>query len=93
MDEFKFKNAGGTEYKVLFRKPNKRYYGDDCDGTCTKGTIMINPDRTDQTKLNTSIHEIAHAFFWDKKEYEITKFANTCSRFLYNHCKWRKPKK
>ncbi len=90
--DFKFKNAKGEEYTVSFRKPNKRYYGEDCDGVCTKDKILINPDRSDQTVLNASIHEFAHAFFWDKKEYEVAKFANACSRFLYNHCKWRRNK-
>lgn len=90
--DFKFKNAKGEEYTVSFRKPNKRYYGEDCDGVCTKDKILINPDRSDQTMLNASIHEFAHAFFWDKKEYEVTKFANACSRFLYNHCRWRRNK-
>ena len=90
--DFRFKNAEGVEYKVLFRKPNRKYYGDDCDGVCSKDSILINPNRTDQTILNTSIHEFAHAFFWDKREYEVAKFANACSRFLYNHCKWRREK-
>ena len=90
MVDFKFKNTQGAEYKVSFRKPNKKYYGDDCDGTCSDSVVTINPDRTDQTQLNTSIHELAHAFFPDKKEYEVAKFANTCSRFLYNCQGWRK---
>ena len=68
-----FKNANGVEYEVIFRKPDKRYYGKDCDGFCTDPNkeapkIYINPHRTDQTQLNTIIHEVAHAFFWDKKE-------------------------
>ena len=95
---FKFKNAHGVKYEVIFRKPNKNAYGDDCDGICLSPSssspkIQINPHRTDQTQLNTAIHEFAHAFFWDKPEQDIKKFSDAVSRFLYNEKKWRKPKK
>ena len=94
---FKFKNANGATYEVIFRKPNKNTYGDDCDGVCFNPAlpspkIQINPHRTDQTQLNTSIHEFAHAFFWDKPEKDIKKFSDAVSRFLYNEKKWRRPK-
>jgi hypothetical protein len=36
------------------------------------------------------IHEVAHAYFPDKSEKEITSYANTMSRLLYNELKWRK---
>ena len=90
-----FKNAQGVEYEVIFRKPDQRYYGKDCDGFCMppekqNPKIYINPHRTDQTQLNAIIHEVAHAFFWDKKEYEIKKYADTISRILYNELSWRK---
>ena len=92
---FKFRNCKGVEYEVVFRKPDKRIYGEDCDGTCEDPSeehpkICISPYNTKQTELNTCIHEFAHAFFWDKSEREIYKFANTVSRFLYNECGWRK---
>ncbi len=96
---FTFKNAKDVEYEVTFRKPNEHHFGPDCDGVCAnprrnKPKITINPHRTDQTLLNTSIHEFAHAFFWDKSERDVKRFADALSRFLYNHCKWRKnPKK
>ena len=87
---FKFKNAKGEEFDVAFRKPNKRFFGKDCDGYCTAERIVINPYRTNKTQLNTSIHEFAHAFFWDKTEKEVTKFANSLTKFLYSHCGWRR---
>ena len=92
---FKFRNTKGIEYEVLFKKPNKRIYGPECDGTCEDPSdknpkICISPYLTKQTELNTCIHEFAHAFFWDKSEREIYKFANTISRFLYEECGWRK---
>ena len=95
---FKFKTAGGVEYEVIFRKPNRNAYGDDCDGVCfspssSSPKIQINPHRTDQTQLNTAIHEFAHAFFWEKPEQDIKKFSDAVSRFLYNEKKWRKPEK
>ena len=92
---FHFKNNEGVEYEILFRKPNKRHYGKDCDGICNdphepSPKIQINPYLGKQSELNTAIHEIAHAYFWDKTEKEITLYANTVSRFLYNWCGWRK---
>jgi len=92
---FVFRNCKGVEYEVVFRKPDKRLYGEKCDGICEDPTekhpkICINPYNTKQTELNTCIHEFAHAFFWDKPEKEIYKFANTISRFLYHECGWRK---
>ena len=91
---FKFKTPKGAKYEVLFRKPDKRHF-DDADGICTSPKednpkIHINPKLTDQSTLNTAVHEIAHAFFWNKTELEVTRFANTVSRFLYNYCGWRK---
>ena len=91
----KFKNSQGVGYEIVFRKPSKRYYGKDCDGFCTPPDgaapkIFINPHRTNQTQLNTIIHEVAHAFFWDKSEKDIKSYANTMSRLLYNKLKWRK---
>jgi len=98
MDEkrFFFKNGDGAEYEVIFRKPNKKYFGSDCDGVCAcpeekSPKIQINPHRTSQTQLNTSIHEFTHAFFWEKSEKDVSHFASTLSRFLYNYCGWRMP--
>jgi len=87
--EFKFKNSQGEEFEVVFKKPNKAFFGNDCDGYCTASRVAINPHRGPQTVLNTSIHEFAHAHFWDKPEKDVKKFADSLSRFLYNHCGWR----
>ena len=97
----KFKTTKGVEYKVLFRKPDARWF-DDADGYCQDPNsenpkILVNPYLTDQSELNTIIHEIGHAFFWDKTEKEIAQFANTCSRILYErgfaHNTKRNPKR
>ena len=95
--KLKFKNAEGTEYSVKFKKPDGRTWGANCDGVCffpslaynQKPHIEVNPHRTDQTILNTVIHEVGHAFFEDKTETEITKFANTLSRLLFNELQFR----
>ena len=94
----KFKNTEGVTYEIIFRKPDARTWGDDCDGVCfyasgEKSKIYINPYRTNQTHLNTIIHEVAHAYFPDKSEKEVTAFGNTLSRILYNDLKWRRSKK
>ena len=92
-DEITFKNADGTEYQIMFKKPDKRT-SPGADGLCDhpyskRPRIRINPYRTPQTQLNTIVHEMAHAFFWDKSEIEITKFGNAVSRVLYNKLGWR----
>ena len=91
---FTFTTLEGVEYEVIFRKPDKRTYKD-ADGVCyapdeDNPKIYISPHLTKQSELNTAIHEFCHAFFWDKTESEVYKFANSLSRFLYNYCKWRK---
>ena len=94
---FKFKNSEGIEYEVIFRKPDERHFGE-VDGICTdpekeSPKIHINPKLGKQSELNTIVHEMAHAFFWDKTEREIYKFANTVSKFLFTNQKWRKIEK
>ena len=93
---FYFKNTKGVEYEVIFRKPSERAY-DGADGVCfgpdvEYPKIYINPYLTKQSELNTVIHEFCHAFFWDKPENDVFKFANSLSRFLYNTHGWRKTK-
>ena len=94
---FTFKNSDGVEYEVLYRQPNTHHYGE-ADGTCAdpdaeEPKIYINPYLTKRNELNTIIHEFTHAFFWDKPEKEVYKFANTLSKFLYLECNWRKLEK
>ena len=92
----KFKNSKGVAYEFVFRKPDKRKWGEDCDGVCyypVKGkeptTILINPHRSDQTIFNTMIHETTHAYFPELTETEVLAFGNTLSRILYNDMKCR----
>ena len=54
--------------------------------------ILVNPNQTERQLMNTMIHELAHAFFWDSSEENVTKFGNTVTRFLYSQG-WRKAKK
>jgi hypothetical protein len=94
---FTFKTNEGVEYEVHLHKPNTHHYGE-ADGICyppivDRPKIYINPYLNKQRELNTSIHEFAHAFFWDKTEKEVYSFANALSRFLYNDQKWRKLRK
>ena len=96
-NNFIFKNSKNIEYEVLYTKPNSHHYGD-ADGTCAppdveEPKIHINPYLTKRNELNTSIHEFAHAFFWDIPEKDVYKFANTLSKFLYTNCNWRKLEK
>lgn len=96
-DKFTFTNTKGVVYEIIFRKPRKDAYGKDTYGICVDPNeskdnyipkIYINPYLTKKSELNTSIHEIAHAFFWDKSETDISRFADVCSNFLYKNG-WR----
>ena len=92
---FSFTNYDGVEYTLFFRKPHNAY--GEADGRCLKPQedepkININPQLTQQTELNTCIHEVCHAYFWDAPEAKVTKFANNLSRLLFNKCGWRKVK-
>ena len=98
---FRFTNTKGIEYEIIFRKPRKDAYGEGIDGICIDPTeakggyvpkIYINPYLTKKSELNTCIHEIAHAFFWDKPEIDVARFADTASNFLYQNG-WRLPKR
>ena len=89
---FEFRNTKGIVYEIVFRKPHKAY-GECVDGLCIdpeedNPKIYINPYLTKKSELNTSIHEVAHAFFWDKPETDIKRFADVCSNFLYQNG-WR----
>lgn len=91
---FKFKNSEGAVYEVYFVKPNKAYYGDCTVGLCASpeqknAKIYVSPYLTQKSELNTVIHEICHAFFWDKQEGRVNKFANTVAGLLYRQG-WRK---
>ena len=91
---FSFTNTKKAHYDVYIRKPDKRIYGDDCNGLCFDPQekdphILINPKQSDRAMLNTCIHEICHAFFWDKPEYIINRYANTVSNLIFK-MGWRK---
>ena len=94
---FTFKNSEGIEYEIIFRKPDERHFGE-ADGICLdpkteRPKIHIHPDLTKYMELNTIIHEMAHAFFWNESEKSITKFANSVAKFLYRNQRWRKTEK
>ena len=74
---FVFRTDKRVRYELLLKKPHKCYKA---EGICYDPSeetpkIFVNPDQPDKEVLNTIIHEIAHAFFWDKKEYEIKKYS------------------
>ena len=94
---FQFTNTKGVKYDVIFRKPHKS--NGYADGLCEDPVeakadynprIYINPYLTKKSELNTCIHEIAHAFFWDKSETDVTRYAEVVSNFLYQNG-WRLP--
>ena len=91
--ELKFKNTEGTEYTVRFKKPDARKHGQ-CAGYCYyprngKADIEVSPTESNQIIFNTVIHEVTHAYFDELTETEVTKFANTLSRILFNNLQFK----
>jgi Zn-dependent peptidase ImmA (M78 family) len=81
---FVFRTDKQVRYELLLKKPHKSYKA---EGICYDPSekapkIFVNPDQTNKQVLNTIIHEIAHAFFWEASEKAVTKFANTVARCL-----------
>ena len=85
---------GKVRYEVILKKPPKTY---NAVGLCFDPSeddpkILVNPNQTERQLMNTMIHELAHAFFWDSSEENVTKFGNTVTRYLYSQG-WRKAEK
>lgn len=90
---FVFTNTKGVQYQSFFKKPDKRI-GEGIDGLCfdpedEEPKIYIRPGMSNRREMNTCIHEVAHAFFWDKSETDVRRYADTVSRYLYQ-LGWRK---
>jgi hypothetical protein len=90
---FAFTNTKGVTYYSYLKKPDKRI-GRAIDGLCADPDddipmIYIRPGMSDRREMNTQIHEVAHAFFWDKPETDIRRYADTVSRYLHE-MGWRK---
>ena len=83
--KMKFKNADKVEYELLLRKPHKKHKADglcDCPNS-KKPKVWVSPHLGDKDLLDTLIHELTHAHFFDKKEREVRKFAANLTRFIY----------
>ena len=82
---FVFRTHNKTRYELFLKKPPKCYQA---EGICydpveDNPRILVNPNQAERELMNTIIHEIAHAFFWDASEGNVAKFANTVARLLY----------
>jgi len=82
---FVFRTYNRKRYELFLKKPPKCYQA---VGLCydpieENPKILVDPKLPEKDLLNTIVHELAHAFFWDSSEENVTKFANTVSRFLY----------
>jgi hypothetical protein len=88
---FIFKNSKGVEYSVTVENiPPKREALGECDAPWNNNPkIVIEADLTDRRRLSVAIEEIAHAFFFERPEKDIKKFAATLAKFLYKD-DWRK---
>jgi len=88
---FKFKTDKGVEYSVSKIKiPVK----DKAEGLCDspeneQPQIFIEQSLLPRREMSVTIEEFAHAFFWDKSEKNVRKFAATLTKYLHANG-WRK---
>jgi hypothetical protein len=88
---FSFKTDKGVEYCVNKIKIPAR---DKAEGLCDSPEneypkILIEASLLPRREMSVSIEEFAHAFFWDKSEKNVRKFAATLTKYLYANG-WRK---
>ena len=88
---FNFKTDKGVEYHVnKIKIPAK----DKAEGLCDSPEneypkILIEASLLPRREMSVTIEEFAHAFFWDKSEKNVRKFAAVLTKYLYANC-WRK---
>jgi len=88
---FKFKTDKGIEYSVNKVKIPAR---DKAEGLCDspgneRPQIFIETSLLPRREMSVTIEEFAHAFFWDKSEKNVRKFAAVLTKYLYANG-WRK---
>ena len=88
---FSFKTDKGVEYSVNKIKIPAR---DKAEGLCDSPEneypkILIDASLLPRREMSVSIEEFAHAFFWDKSEKNVRKFAAVLTKYLYANG-WRK---
>jgi hypothetical protein len=88
---FTFKTDEGYEFSVKNQKidPKHKASGLCYDPTCQNPKILIDSSLTPRRELSVSIEEFAHAFFFEKSEKKVRKFAAILSKYLYSRG-WRK---
>lgn len=88
---FKFKTDKGVEYIVdKIKIPAKNKAEGLCDSPdCSFPKIVIEKSLLPRREMAVSIEEFAHAFFWDKSEKNVRKFAAVLTKYLYANG-WRK---
>ena len=88
---FNFKTDKGVEYHVnKIKIPAK----DKAEGLCDSPDneypkILIEASLLPRREMSVTIEEFAHAFFWDKSEKNVRKFAAVLTKYLYANG-WRK---
>ena len=88
---FKFKTDKGIEYSVSKIKiPSSSRAEGLCDCPNNENPqIFIEISLLPRREMSVTIEEFAHAFFWDKSEKNVRKFAATLTKYLYANG-WRK---
>lgn len=88
---FKFKTDKGIIYSVskikIPAKDKAEGLCDSPDNECPQ--IFIEESLLPRREMSVTIEEFAHAFFWDKSEKNVRKFAAVLTKYLYANG-WRK---
>jgi len=88
---FTFKTDKGIEYSVtkikIPAKTNAEGLCDSPDNATPQ--IFIEASLLPKREMSVTIEEFAHAFFWDKSEKNVRKFAAVLTKYLYANG-WRK---
>lgn len=82
-----FKTHKGQPYKVVLVKGLKEN-GEPMLGLCDEPSdeevafLRLNAEMCDYQLMETAIHELAHAFFWEASETNVNKFAKATMSLL-----------
>lgn len=88
---FVFKNANGKRYRFYYRKPHRsqQAHGVCCPPEYEDPFIQVDGNLLPRKQLSVTIEEMAHAFFFEKPEWQIRPFAAKLTKLLYKSG-WRK---
>lgn len=82
--DISFKNGNGIEYTIVWRAPHPKWRALGlCDPPdCKDPQIWIDPGLEKYELIEIICHEICHAFFFDQREKDVTRFAKIIKKIV-----------